>query len=103
MSSTTTVTPKEGPEGLSLPTSIPYMRLILDKARVTQAVLNNDYEGSGTEEDPYVVTWIEKDPGNPMEMKRSTKWLMSLLVAVSTLGVAFNSSAFSGRLDHSNS
>jgi hypothetical protein len=83
-------------EGPSLPTTIPYFRLVVDHARVTQAVYDHKYDGSGTNEDPFVVDWIPDDPGNPLRMKTSTKWLMSMVVATSTLGVAFNSSAYSG-------
>lgn len=81
---------------LALPTSLSYLNLVADKARVTQAVYDHQYEGSGTEEDPFVVVWIENDVGNPMLMKTRTKWLMSMVVAISTLSTAFASSAFSG-------
>lgn len=83
-------------ENTALPTSISYLRLIADKARVTQAVYDHKYEGSGTDGDPYVVVWIDDDVGNPQNMKTSTKWLMSMIVAMSTLSTAFASSAFSG-------
>ena len=28
-------------------------------------IVQNDYDGSGTEEDPYIVDWLFKDPGDP--------------------------------------
>ena len=39
-------------------TKIPHYRLVLDKAGITPEVEKWEYEGSGTNEDPYVVGWI---------------------------------------------
>jgi len=80
-------------------TRIPHWRLIIDRTRITDAVTNHRYEGSGTEDDPFIVTWIQNDPGNPMEFTTFKKWAVSGIAAVSMLAVAFNSSAFSGK-DH---
>ena len=48
------------------PTPIPFFRQVFDKAGITPEIQKWDYAGSGTEEDPYVVTWIDHDPRNPM-------------------------------------
>lgn len=66
-----------------------------------QGVLDNDiiehsYNGSGTETDPFLVTWIDNDPVNPMNYSVSLKWSITVLVAVATLAVTFVSSAYSG-------
>jgi|SRR5690242_3446483 len=66
-----------------------------------QGVLNNDiiehsYNGSGTEADPFLVTWIDNDPVNPMNYSVVLKWSITMLVAVATLAVTFVSSAYSG-------
>lgn len=55
-----------------------------------------EYAGSGTEDDPYVVSWIENDPRNPMLYSTTKKWFITMLVALATLAVAFVSSAYSG-------
>lgn len=47
------------------PQHLPIFRLVLDQARVTDEVLHFPYEGSGTTEDPFVVTYIPQDVGNP--------------------------------------
>lgn len=75
---------------------IPHWRLIIDHARITPAVVSHIYEGAGTDDQPYIVTWIPNDPGNPMDFATSRKWLVSTVAAVSMLATAFNSSAFSG-------
>ena len=63
---------------------------------VTKEIIEWDYEGGGTEEDPYVVEWIGNDPRNPMLWSTAKKWTMALSVANTVLVVSFCSSAFSG-------
>lgn len=75
---------------------IPYWRLIFDQKVVTQEIVNYPYEGSGTEDDPYVVVWIPEDPRNPMNFSSVRKWAYTILVSFVTLTVALVSSAYSG-------
>ncbi|KAF2787847.1 MFS general substrate transporter [Melanomma pulvis-pyrius CBS 109.77] len=75
---------------------IPHRKLITVHGALTSDVEKWDYEGSGTEDDPYVVEWIENDPRNPMTWGSAKKWVMCLTMAVATLTVSFCSSAFSG-------
>lgn len=75
---------------------IPYWRLIVDQAGVTPAVMNHNYPGSGTPDDPYIVHWIPDDPRNPMEFSVTRKWFMTLVMAIATLAVAVLSSAYTG-------
>lgn len=81
---------ESGREGIS------HWNMIMDKGVVTQEIINYDYEGEGTEEDPYVVEWIDNDPRNPMTWPKTKKWIMAITVANSVLVVSFCSSAFSG-------
>jgi len=78
------------------PTRIPHMKQVLDQAGVTPEVQEHHYKGAGTDEDPYVVTWIDNDPRNPMLYSETKKWSITMMVAVATLAVAFASSAYSG-------
>ncbi|KAK5070489.1 hypothetical protein LTR64_000160 [Lithohypha guttulata] len=71
-------------------------RLVTDQARIDDDVLNYKYDGSGTTEDPYVVTWIPDDAGNPMNWTKSTKWTIAMVAAMECFATAFSSSAFSG-------
>ncbi|KAK9426587.1 putative Major facilitator superfamily (MFS) profile domain-containing protein [Seiridium unicorne] len=77
---------------------IPFWRVVCDQAGVTDAVLKHPYSGSGTEEDPYRISWIPHDPRNPMGFSTATKWFITLMVALSTLAVALVSSAYTGGL-----
>ncbi|RFU28806.1 hypothetical protein B7463_g7554, partial [Scytalidium lignicola] len=83
----------------SLPERIPYWHLILDKAPITQAMLDWKYEGTGTESDPFLVSWIDNDPRNPHSMSTWRKWLITCILSIATLAVAFNSSSYSGSLN----
>ncbi|KAJ9481439.1 hypothetical protein VN97_g12038 [Penicillium thymicola] len=83
----------------SVPTKISFWRLIWDQGVITQEVLNYPYPGSGTDEDPYVVTWIPEDPRNPMNFSEKKKWTYTALVAIATLAVALVSSAYTGGVE----
>jgi len=75
---------------------ISHWRMITDQGVTTKEIEEWNYEGAGTEDDPYVVEWIENDPRNPMTWSKTRKWIMALAVANSVLVVSFCSSAFSG-------
>lgn len=73
-----------------------YFNVVFSHALLTPEVVNYDYNGSGTEEDPFVVEFIPNDPRDPMSFPFITKWAITILVALATLAVAFVSSAYSG-------
>lgn len=80
----------------SLPSKIPFWRLIFDQKVITEEVARYPYAGSGTEDDPYAVVWIPRDPRNPMNFRPIKKWAITVLVSFVTLAVALVSSAYSG-------
>ncbi|KOC12858.1 SNF2 family helicase [Aspergillus flavus AF70] len=81
------------------PTRIPHWRLIVDQGILTQEVIDHPYAGSGTEDDPYLVTWLPNDPRNPMTFPDSRKWFYTVTVAWATLAVSLVSSAYTGGVD----
>ncbi|KAH8426311.1 MFS transporter [Aspergillus melleus] len=87
-----------GPSKIEAPVSrhIPYWRIVADQGAVTQDVIDHPYPGSGTEEDPYSITWIPDDPRNPMQFSPVKKWFITMMVAIATLAVALVSSAYTG-------
>ncbi|KAM0350515.1 hypothetical protein ACHAPU_002995 [Fusarium lateritium] len=87
-----------GTENIEVParTKIPYWRLVADQTGITPEVQNYKYDGSGTEEDPYLVKWIPNDPRNPMAFSQVKKWFITMTVAITTLAVALVSSAYTG-------
>ncbi|KAJ5925150.1 hypothetical protein N7454_007789 [Penicillium verhagenii] len=80
----------------SLPSKIPFWRLIFDQKVITEEVARYPYSGSGTEDDPYAIMWIPNDPRNPMNFHSAKKWAITILVSFVTLAVALVSSAYSG-------
>ncbi|KUL81614.1 hypothetical protein ZTR_11405 [Talaromyces verruculosus] len=78
------------------PKHISYWRKIIDQAGITTEVENHPYPGSGTGEDPYLISWISNDPRNPMLFSVFAKWFITIVMAVCTLAVALGSSAYSG-------
>lgn len=75
---------------------IPHFTQIFDQGAITQDVIDHQYKGAGTEDDPYIVTWIDQDPRNPMRFSSFRKWSIVVTVAVATLAVSYISSAYSG-------
>ena len=53
------------------------------------------YRGQGTSEDPYIVEWQPGDPQNPLNFSRGRKWLLTILVTLSTFAISLISSAYS--------
>ncbi|KAJ5605422.1 amino acid transporter [Penicillium lagena] len=76
--------------------SIPFWRLITDQGVITQDVLDHPYPGQGTEQDPFVISWIPDDPRNPMEFSLRRKIGITLVVSTATLAVAVGSSGYTG-------
>ena len=73
-----------------------HFKLLLDQGGVTPEVLAWRYKGQGTEEDPFVVDFLENDPKNPMAFPQWKKWTITIMQAWAVLAVAFVSTAFSG-------
>ncbi|KKK16659.1 hypothetical protein P175DRAFT_0506332 [Aspergillus ochraceoroseus IBT 24754] len=81
------------------PTRISHWRLLIDQGVVTDEILNHTFAGSGTEDDPYLVTWIPNDPRNPMTTPVIMKWIYTMGMAFATLAVSLVSSAYTGGID----
>ena len=75
---------------VTAPERIPLYRQVWDPIGLTPAVTNWPYAGSGTEEDPYVVTWIADDPRNPMGWSPAARWGIMMVVAMCALMVSLD-------------
>lgn len=60
--------------------------------------LPNPYPGSGTLEDPYLVDFLPGERANPYNWSSGYRWGVTAVVAVSTLCIAFCSSAYASTL-----
>lgn len=67
------------------PAQISHFKRILQQDALTQDIIDHHYPGAGTEEDPYIVTWIDQDPVDPMNYSIIKKWSITMLVAIATL------------------
>ena len=63
---------------------------------VTHEMLEHEYRGAGTEDDPYLVTFLDDDPGDPLQFPSGLQWFLCLIAGYVTFSVAFISSAFAG-------
>lgn len=82
----------------SQPKHLSLFRLVVDQARIDDHVLTYEYPGAGTQANPYVVSWIPDDAGNPMNWRSTLKWTACYVVALEFFVSAFASSAFSGTM-----
>lgn len=74
---------------------IPLYQLVLSQDTVTDDVLNHEWDGSGTEQDPYLVEWLLEDSRDPHQMQNWLKMSITILQAASFLSITFASSALS--------
>lgn len=61
---------------------------------VTPEIIAYNYEGEGTEDEPYLITFLDNDPGDPMQFSPWLRWTLCLVVGYVTFSVAFISSAY---------
>ncbi|WWC68345.1 uncharacterized protein I206_102270 [Kwoniella pini CBS 10737] len=61
-----------------------------------ESILARKYQGSGTNEDPYIVDWLPNDAEDPQTWSSKYKWTCIALVSWLTLAVALSSSAYTG-------
>lgn len=62
---------------------------------VTKEVLMYDFAGEGTVDEPYMVSWTENDPANPLNFTKGKKWLNAMILATAVWTVSIASSGFS--------
>lgn len=87
------------PTVVAQPISITGWRFVFDQGCLSATIVNAHYDGSGTEEDPFQVSWLQHDERNPMNFSAAAKWLLTILVGVATMAVALVSSTYAGGLN----
>ena len=75
---------------------IPWHKLLTLQGYVTPEMLVHEYRGAGSEVDPYLITFLDDDPGDPMQFAQWLRWTLCLVVGYVTFSVAFISSAYAG-------
>lgn len=61
-------------------------------------IMAHDYKGSGTEADPYIVTWLAVDGEHPRQFSTVLKWSTTIIAAMGTLAVTMGSSILSAAI-----
>jgi len=56
------------------------------------------YPGSGTDSEPYAVSWLPNDEENPMNWNPTFQWFVTLIASSLTFVFTFASSAYSGAI-----
>ena len=59
-------------------------------------MLVHEYRGAGSEDDPYLITFLDDDPGDPMPFPSWLRRTLCLVAGYVTFSVAFISSAYAG-------
>jgi len=57
--------------------------------------MNHKYSGQGSEDDPFLVEWLDSDPRNPMLFSNGQKWLYVAIESIATFAVAITTSVYS--------
>jgi len=74
----------------------PHWRTLISPGFINDDVLSWQYQGSGTDSDPYVVTWIDSDPRDPKGFRASTRWFYTAISALTLFIVTLTSSGYTG-------
>ena len=88
------VTPPQ--DGELRPQEKSLVKLLFDQVRMDDAVQAYPYQGEGTAEKPFMVTWIPDDAGDPMQWSLVRRWVITIVSAITCFAVAFSSSAYTG-------
>lgn len=76
---------------------VSHWQLLSPRGVVTPAILNHkEYQGSGIEADPWVISFLDDDPGDPKQIPRFEKWVIVAVVSLLTFISAVGSSIYIG-------
>jgi hypothetical protein len=93
-----TAAPSEDKEGgiAKAAAYLSWLKIVFSDAILTKEVIEHPYNGSGTDDDPYIVRWLENDALDPKNYSLVIKWSLTQILAFSFLCVSFLSSAYTG-------
>lgn len=73
---------------------ISWIRSLLLHTRPDDNILNQNYTGTGTTSDPYVIDYLPNDHQDAMKFCQGRKWAIAVLQSLSTFAVTFASSVY---------
>ena len=71
-----------------------WIQSLLLRTRLDDDVCNQNYAGSGTDDDPYIVDYLHNDRQDAMNFSKGRKWVIAVLQSLSTFAVTFASSVY---------
>ncbi|KAI1737569.1 MFS transporter [Xylaria scruposa] len=82
------------------PQRMPWIRsFLLGPRRLDDDVCRQNYAGSGTDDDPYIVDYLPDDGQDAMNFSKGRKWAIAILQSLSTFAVTFASSVYVSGLE----
>ena len=77
-----------------MPARIPWLKMLTVQSVITPEILAHKWEGEGTEEEPYLISFFDNDPGDPLQFPSWLQWTLCGAAGYVTFSVAFISSAY---------
>ena len=78
---------------------MPWIRSLLLRTRLDDEVCNQNYAGNGTDDDPFIVDYLDNDGQDAMNFPKGRKWAIAILQSLSTFAVTFASSVYVGGIE----
>ncbi|KAF6825541.1 major facilitator superfamily transporter [Colletotrichum musicola] len=72
-----------------------WFRVVWPPSTPRPELVEHRFDGSGTVDDPFIVTWLERDPQDPLQFPTWVKWCIAQILAFSFFCASFLSSAYS--------
>ncbi|PMD34299.1 MFS general substrate transporter [Hyaloscypha variabilis F] len=71
-----------------------WIRSLLLRTRLDDEICNQNYAGNGTDDDPYIVDYLDNDRQDALNFSKGQKWAIAVLQSLSTFAVTFASSVY---------
>ncbi|KAF3055931.1 putative transporter mfs2 [Daldinia childiae] len=72
-----------------------WFQIVLHQDTITPEIRSHRYEGQGTDENPFVVSFFDGDPRDPQQFSAWVRWTLCVATGLVTFAVSFSSSSFS--------
>lgn len=82
-----------------LPSTVSHWQLLSLRGVVTRDIIDAKYEGDGTESDPYIISFVDNDPGDPKSLPKWKKWQIVFSVSFISFVSALASSLYIGTIN----
>ncbi|KAI9654329.1 MAG: hypothetical protein M1821_006645 [Bathelium mastoideum] len=76
-----------------------WMRSLLLRMRLDDAVCKHNYTGNGTDDEPYIVEYLHNDRQDAMTFSKGRKWAIVVFQSLSIFALTFASSAYASGIE----